>query len=91
MRSSPTGRTPSDNELLPLIEPPADAQSLGSVAKLPVGDIGGAPREIWSDALHGRGESGMRRASNIFDVSAQNRAGSRGADVPLDRGQLKQD
>jgi hypothetical protein len=72
-----------------MMEPLADAQSFGSLANLPIGDMGGAHRGIWRDALHGRGESEMRRTFNIIDVSVQNRVGSRGADVPLDRGQLK--
>jgi hypothetical protein len=72
-----------------MMEPLADEQSFGSLANLPIGDIGGAHRGFWRDALLGRGESEMRRTFNNIDVSVQNRVGSRGADVPLDRGQLK--
>ena len=68
MRSGPAGRTPPDNDLLPMMEPLAAAQSFGSLANLPVGDIGGAPRGIRRDALHGQGENEMRRAFNIIEV-----------------------
>ena len=72
-----------------MMEPLADAQSFGSLANFPVGDIGGAPRGIWRDALHVRGENGMRRAFNILDVSVQNRVRSRDGDVPSARGPVE--
>jgi hypothetical protein len=84
MGPGPAGRTPPDNDLLPMMESLADAQSFGSLANLRSATEAVRPGE-WRDALHGRGESGMRCAVNIFDVRVQDRVRGRGGDVPLDR------